>query len=227
MATAASSPLEKAYERLPQEKELEELISQGKELISQGRRPVSALEEVFLRKMQEKEEPMVLWLTCLARNEVELEYKPTEEESAWVRRIAKFYHTLMPLMRIVLEAKYGKRPPVTVFVSHTGKNKEMYAAPLRNHLTDNGVAEVFIDKRIRIGAKGDDKMMWAAVSCKYFWCVLTKEFVQNEYPMRELLVGYARHIQESGGAFTCSAILLEPLRQESGPAPWLGRTIRR
>jgi hypothetical protein len=120
--------------------------------------------------------------------------------------IAQFYHLLVPLLRTVLEAKFAGRPPVRVFISPTGANKESYAAPLANYL---GVDGVFLDKNLRVGAKGDDEMMWAAVSCKYFWCVLTKEFVQESYPMRELMMGYIRHIQEPGTDFVLIADCLE------------------
>jgi hypothetical protein len=121
--------------------------------------------------MQEKEDHMVSWLARLARQEVSFYYKPTEEESTWIQRIAKFYHALVPMMRVVLEAKFdGRRPSVTVFVSHTGTSKESYAAPLTNYLRENGVAGVFRDKEgVLVGTKPDDEMMWAAVSCKYFW----------------------------------------------------------
>jgi serine/threonine protein kinase len=154
--------------------------------------------ERVLREMQEMENRLVSWLACLAKFEVLGGYKPTEGDVTWIQTIAKFYHALVPLMRVVLEAKLGEeKSPVTVFISHTGNEKEPYAAPLTNYLKENGVAGVFLDKDLPIGSKGDDEMMWAAVSCRYFWCVLTKEFVQNVYPMRELLVGYIRHIQES------------------------------
>jgi hypothetical protein len=60
-----------------------------------------------------------------------------------------------------------------------------------------------------VGSKGDDEMMWGAVSCNYFWCVLTREFVEEWYPMRELMIGYIRHMQESGKDFTLIADCLE------------------
>jgi hypothetical protein len=121
-------------------------------------------------------------------------YKPTEEEITWIQMIAEFYHLPVPLLRTVLEAKFDGRPPVRIFVSHTSANKESYAAPLANYLRVDGV---FLDEHLRVGAKGDDEMMWAAVSCKYFWCVLTKEFVLKSYPMREFMAGYIRHISRT------------------------------
>ena len=129
-------------------------------------------------------------------------------------------------MRFVLEDKLGKiRPPVTVFVSHTSFNKLSYAALLTAYLKRKGVANVFLDKySIPVGSIADDEMMWAAVSCKYFWCVLTKEFVQSWYPMRELMVGYIRHITESGEKFT---LLLDCL--ETGARPdgsWMERIFK-
>jgi hypothetical protein len=183
---------------LPPPKEVEDLISRATHAMSS-----SEDAETLLPKMQEVEMPIAKWLASLAKREVEDDDEPTEEDIIWIRRVAKFYHALVPLMRIVLEAKFKhKRSPITVFVSHTGTSKESYAAPLANYLSENGVVGVFLDKDLLVGAKGDDEMMWAAVSCKYFWCVLTKDFVQKEYPIRELMVGYIRHIQESGEKFS-------------------------
>jgi hypothetical protein len=96
---------------------------------------------------------------------------------------------------------------------------------LANYLANSlGVDGVFLDKKLRVGAKGDDEMMWAAVSCKYFWCVLTKEFVQQWYPMRELMVGYIRYIQESGKDF-----VLIPDCLETGshpPGTWMDQIFK-
>ena len=43
------------------------------------------------------------------------------------------------------------------------------------------VDRVFIETNLRVGVNADDDRMWAAVSCKYFWCILTEEFVQEGY----------------------------------------------
>ena len=83
---------------------------------------------------------------------------------------------------------------------------------------------VFIDKNIPVGAKGDDEMMWAAVSCKFFWCVLTKEFVENWYPMRELMVGYIRHIQEPGKDFNLIVDCLE--MGKNPPGTWMEQIFK-
>jgi hypothetical protein len=192
--THGEYPCQELGKSLPEVKELEDLM------VSCATSTFDGTGDKVFREMQKIEERLVLWLVCLAKCEVLRSYKPTEDDRTWIRRIAKFYHALVPLMRIILEAKLGeRREPVSVFVSHTGNEKEAYAAPLTNYLEENGVAGVFLDKDLSIGSKGDDEMMWAAVSCRYFWCVLSKAFVQNVYPMRELLVGYIRHIQESGG----------------------------
>ena len=84
--------------------------------------------------------------------------------------------------------------------------------------------EVFLDKHFRVGTKGDNGMMWAAMSCKHFWCVLTKEFVQEWYPMRELMVGYIRHIQEQGKEFTLilDSVWMNPMTTSTPPSKiWL------
>jgi hypothetical protein len=152
----------KLRSKLPKPEESGDLISQGNDATS----TLEGTEEAH-KKMQEKDDSLVSWLACLAKQEVLFKYKPTEEDITWIKRIAKFYHVLVPLMRIVLKAKFdgkdGKRPPVNVFVSHTGANKESYAANLANYLEDNDVPKVFIDKDIWCGSVADDEMMWAAV----------------------------------------------------------------
>jgi serine/threonine protein kinase len=206
-----SQELRTKRKKLPQLKKL-------KELVSRATSAIDGTGEKVLREMQKMEEYMVSWLACLAKFELLEGYKPTEEDAKWIQEIAIFYHALVPLMRVVLTTKPAKRRrPVTVFVSHTGNEKEPYAAPLTNYLKENGVPEVFLDKGLSIGSKGDDEMMWAAVSCRYFWCVLSEEFVQKVYPMRELLVGYIRHIQESeGGGFSLLLDCVEMGAQPKG-----------
>jgi hypothetical protein len=63
---------------------------------------------------------------------------------------------------------FEERPPVTVFVSHTGANKAACATPLTNYLRSEGVDGVFLDKDMCVGAKPDDEM-WGAVTCKFFY----------------------------------------------------------
>jgi hypothetical protein len=173
-----------------------------------------------------REKPVSTWLAGLAGREAVANYKPTEEEITGIQMIFQFYHLFVPLMRTVLEAKLGGRPPVNVFVfvSHTGANKESYAAPLVHYLEKTEVNGVFLDKDMPVGAKGDDEMMWAAVSCKYFWCILTKEFVQESYPIRELMVGYTRHIQERGEDFALILDCLETGKNPSGT--WMEQIFR-
>jgi hypothetical protein len=120
-------------------------------------------------KMKRIETPLVKWLANLARREVLDNYKPTNEEITSIQTIAQFYHQLVPLMWTVLKPQFDERLPVSVFVPHTGADKEAYADCLASFLKKDGIEDVFIDKNMRVGGEEDDEMMWAAVSCKYFW----------------------------------------------------------
>jgi hypothetical protein len=68
-----------------------------------------------------------------------------------IRMIARFYHECVPFLRTTLEAKFVGRLPISVFVSHSGYNKESYAVPLTNHFKEIGVDEVFLDKNRKMG----------------------------------------------------------------------------
>ncbi len=170
------------------------------------------------------EEPSMKWLAGLAGREAFESYKPTEEEIIWIQTIARFHHEFVPLMTTVLEAKFEGRPPVNVFVSHEGAEKLSYANPLTDYLERTGVKGVFLDINMPAGGYPNDEMMWAAVSCKYFWCVLTKEFVKEWYPMRELMVAYIGHIQEPGTDFVLIADCLET--GKNPPGTWMEQIFK-
>ena len=173
----------------------------------------------LLHKMQGLERGLMTWMSNLAVKEMKGDYQLDDDEIWWIQNIASYYHAIVPLLRRVLLQKQlsGDLPSQQkAFISHTGCDKQSYASPVANYLMKNGVENVFIDKRLPIGSKGEDEMMWAAVSCRYFWCVLSQEFITRWYPMRELMIAYVRHMQEPNQDFTLVLDCLEAGRNPNG-----------
>ena len=77
----------------------------------------------LLKDMLLTDEPIMTWLADLTRREAFNNYKPTEEEIIWIKWIAQLYHELVPLTRTILKPKFDGKPPIRVFVSHTGASK--------------------------------------------------------------------------------------------------------
>jgi Ras of Complex, Roc, domain of DAPkinase/C-terminal of Roc, COR, domain/TIR domain len=178
-------------------------------------------QEIYCQSLVDTEKVLVEWLADLSRLEVEKNYKPTEEQILWIRRIARFYHVFVPCLKL----KYFNHPvrPFTVFVSHAGEDKDAYASPFARYLEQNNV-RTFLDRRsLRPGAHPHDDMFHAAITSNYMWCVLSVDFAKKFYPMRELMIGYTRYIQEDRKHF---CLILDCFEKQDERGPWMRRILK-
>eukprot|EP00523_Entomoneis_sp_CCMP467_P008651 CAMPEP_0168724650 /NCGR_PEP_ID=MMETSP0724-20121128/3745_1 /TAXON_ID=265536 /ORGANISM="Amphiprora sp., Strain CCMP467" /LENGTH=1224 /DNA_ID=CAMNT_0008771405 /DNA_START=634 /DNA_END=4308 /DNA_ORIENTATION=- len=197
--------------RVPYEpiSKLLDCLSQGQsanDCLSQGQ----FADDDILDKLENDEEILMKWLsTEVARREIESTRKADAPEvTKWMKLISKLYHHLVPLWKRKYHGRFYN--DCDVFVSHTGIQKNEYAEPVADYLTENHVVS-FIDRRdLKPGCKPSDEMIHAMVTCRHMWCVVTKDFVQNWYPLRELFVGYTRHQQENPDTFCLIMDCLEP-----------------
>ncbi|KAL7579155.1 hypothetical protein ACA910_019176 [Epithemia clementina (nom. ined.)] len=167
--------------------------------------------ENLFSHVQIVEEQLIQWRTNLAIRELKESYTPNAQEITWIKRSSRFYHAYVPFLYGILSKKrqFPKKyqeqrgfqqavpptaTPIQVFISHCGLEKNFYAEPLVNYLTNNDVDGIFFDTRMPVGNNPRDEMLWAALTCQIFWCVLSKGFVQSKWPMRELMIAYTRYM---------------------------------
>jgi GTPase SAR1 family protein len=181
--------------------------------------------ENHIRCLIDTEKVLVKWLAQLSRLEVTQSYSPDQLEIAWIKRISRFYHKLVPTLKQYYSGNlaFSKRQHCTVFVSHAGKeDKDAYASPLARYLEENNV-RTFLDRNdIRMGADPQDEMVQAAVTCRYMWCVLSVDFAKKWYPMRELLIGYTRYVQDGRDDF---GLIIDPLEKQYRRGQWMDRIL--
>jgi Ran GTPase-activating protein (RanGAP) involved in mRNA processing and transport/GTPase SAR1 family protein len=127
--------------------------------------------ENHVRCLLGMEKVLVKWLAQLSTLEVTKSYQPSELEIAWIKRISRFYHKLVPVLQIYYSDHHRilcKSTPFTVFVSHAGEDKDAYASPLARYLEQNNV-RTFLDRSsLRLGGDPENEMIHAAVTSQYF-----------------------------------------------------------
>lgn len=159
--------------------------------------------------------------------EPKVDGQPSSDQVDWLKRTAYVYHALVRLLKLKYNSTdQSSNSHSDVFVSHTGANKESYVVPLVNYLREHTARKVFIDKRIPVRSYGDVEMMRAAITCNIFWwCVLSDFFVTQWYPLRELQIAYARHIQEDPKNVCLVLVCLEQGATPKGT--WMKRVLKK
>lgn len=199
-------------------------VDSVEDLIKQTRatRETQVYDADLRRELEKTEELLVVWLVKIATKELK-QRRVFKTEYSWIRRIARFYHAYVPFLKSYYKLQDPDRTDTNVFVSHTGDDNPSYATPLANYLKNNQVKNVFIDKQdIESGSIAAEEMLRAAVTCRTFWCVLSRSFVQKKWPMRELMIGFARHLQETrSGGFCLFIDCFEQSRSIDGA--WMER----
>jgi hypothetical protein len=181
--------------------------------------------EKHVRCLIDTEKVLVKWLAQLSRLEVTQSYSPDQLEIAWIKRISRFYHKLVPALK-----RYDSGDPAllskfqhfTVFLSHAGEDKDAYASPLARYLEENNVRTFLDRKDIRMGADSHDEMVHAAVTCRHMWCVLSVDFAKKWFPLRELLIGYTRHVQEERREF---CLIMDCFEKQYNRGQWMDRIM--
>jgi hypothetical protein len=85
---------------------------------------------------------------------------------------------------------------------------------------------VFLDRRGRRWADEDpqdDIVLHAAMTSNYMWCVMSVDFATTFYPIRELMIGYAR--QTSLETREEYHLIIDCLEKQADRVPWMGRIL--
>ncbi|KAL7563656.1 hypothetical protein ACA910_013392 [Epithemia clementina (nom. ined.)] len=102
-----------------------------------------------------------------------------------------------------------------IYIAHSGLDKLCYATEIFSYLNDNHVPGVFIDKNMPCGGNPTEQMLHRAVSCRNFWFVVSTNIVKSKWPMRELMIAYARHLNEKPESV---CLLIDCLESTPNPA---------
>jgi len=161
---------------------------------------------------------LMRWLSTIAQLEADKSYKPTTDDVSLIKSIARFYHKLVPIQKTVVE----QRKHHSVFIANPGLEKDIYASLIDLHLRENGVTVFFDRAAVPTGADGLDRIMAAACSCKYLWCVLSKNFLKSRYALGELMIGYIRYMTEGPESF---CLILDCLETEYSRGEWMNQVL--
>jgi hypothetical protein len=189
----------------------------------------------YLERLEHAEAVLIEWLAELVRfellryhptdDEIDcISYHPTDDEIDCIKLITRLYHRYVPLWKECNAHLYTD--PLDVFVSHTGVDKDAYAAPLADFLRANGVS-AFLDRdSLAVGVNPDYEMMRAMTSCRRMWCVVSEEYVKGKYPLRELMVGCARHVQEYEPKGQGFVLIPDCYETDTYRGKWMDKVLR-
>lgn len=164
---------------------------------------------------------LMQWLSETAQREADKDepFELTQGDRELIKCIARLYHKLVPIQKAA--AKLTVETVHTVFIAHSGMEKDGYASPIQTYLEDKGLS-AFLDQKMAFGTDPEDEMMGNACSCRVMWCVLSKNFITSKHAMHELLVGYTRHMTEDKFSF---CLLLDCFETEYSRGDWMNQVL--
>lgn len=177
---------------------------------------------MLLRDSRVIEQELMRWLSATAQLEANEEYDPTSADVSLLQCISRLYHKLVPLQKKAAAIEAFTKRPASVFIAHSGFDKDTYASPIHGYLKRHGVSSFLDRKSLPTGGDGDRLMMEAACSCRYMWCVLSKNFLRSGHAMRELMIGYVRHMTEGRDSF---CLLLDCLELQETRGKWMNQVL--